>query len=374
MHLAEFITSEMESILVEWEAFARSQVVATAMTDLQLRDHAKQILQAVALDLATAQSGEAQREKSLGRAPEVPGAPDTAAETHAVLRARSGFDINQLASEYRALRASVLRLWAARCPLGDASIDDVIRFNEAIDQALAESLQFYSAEVEQSRNLLLGMLGHDMRTPLQTILLTAQYLRTLDAGDGVSTASARLINSGGRIRALLDDLVDFNRTRLGLGIGIQQEPVDLEHAFGHEVDSLRAAHPNRHIEIAFDGDASGHWDARRLQQVLANLVENAFKYGATDKPVRVAVAGDGESVTFEVRNHGAALSPDHLQLMFDPLQRGAAEAADDTSSLGLGLYIAREIARAHGGEIGVTSEGGETVFSVSLPRGPAPAA
>ena len=137
----------------------------------------------------------------------------------AVLRsaAKSGFDIKQMVSEYRALRASVLRLaFDAWAPV-EAPVDDLIRFNEAIDQALAESVSFFSAHVERSRNLLLGMLGHDMRSPLQAIRMTASFLEALNAGSQVTDAAARLIRSGARMQSLLDGLVDFNRTQLGLG-------------------------------------------------------------------------------------------------------------------------------------------------------------
>ncbi len=177
MRLADFILRDMESILVEWEAFAGTLFPAAAsMTPLALRDEAKEILEAVAKDLSTSQTKQAQIDKSRGRAPKLMDAPETAAQTHAILRARSGFDINQLASEYRALRASVLRLWTESCQPDDINLEDVIRFNEAIDQALAESIGFFSEQVERSRNLLLGMLGHDMRNPLNAIQLTASVL------------------------------------------------------------------------------------------------------------------------------------------------------------------------------------------------------
>jgi signal transduction histidine kinase len=227
MRLADFILRDMESILVEWEAFASTLFPAASMTPLTLRDHAKQILEAVAKDLSTPQTKQAQIDKSLGRGPKLMEAPETAAQTHAVLRARSGFDINQLASEYRALRASVLRLWIEAFQPDKLNLEDVIRFNEAIDQALAESIGFFSEQVDRARNLLLGMLGHDMRNPLNTIQLTASYLAALNAGAEVSEAASRLIRSGACMKALLDDLVDFNRTKLGLGINIALANVDL---------------------------------------------------------------------------------------------------------------------------------------------------
>src|ERR1043166_5249335 len=153
MRLSEFIRSEMEAILAEWEAVPATLLPAAQMTSLSLRDHAQQILEAVALDVMTQQTPEAQEEKSKGQAPEPLNARETAAQTPAVLRARTAFDINQLAAEYRALRASVLRLWAAKCSPQPIHPGDVLRFNESIDQALAESISFFSKEVGRSRNL-----------------------------------------------------------------------------------------------------------------------------------------------------------------------------------------------------------------------------
>lgn len=371
MRLADFILRNMEAILAQWEAFAAVQLPAAArMTPMALRDHAQQILESIAADLSTSQTREAQLEKSMGRAPILIGAPETAAQTHAVLRARSGFNINQLAAEYRALRASVLRLWTDMCEPEDTRMGDIIRFNEAIDQALAESIGFFSTQVEQARNLLLGMLGHDMRSPLQTIQMTASYLAALNAGAKVSEAASRLILSGARINALLDDLVDFNRTRLGLGISVNPKDVDLAVILADELEQLRAAHPDRRFLLEVTGDTRGFWDGLRLQQVLGNLVTNAVKYGAPDAPVRVVVTSEVDDLRFEVRNAGPAIEPSTLDQIFEPLKRGPGceNQHNADGSLGLGLYIAREIARAHGGDIEARSDESETVFSVRLPR------
>ena len=181
MRLADFIKRDMEPILAQWEAFAATLMPAAgSMAPADLRDHARQILDAVVKDISSPQTKEEQREKSLGRAPRLIEAPETAAQTHALLRARRGFDINQLAAEYRALRASVLRLWIDDCRPDVPDLNDMVRFNEAIDQAIAESVGFFNDQVEQSRNLFLGMLGHDLRSPLQTIQSTASHLATLN--------------------------------------------------------------------------------------------------------------------------------------------------------------------------------------------------
>ena len=340
------------------------------MTPLALRDHAKQILEAVAKDLSTSQTKQAQADKSLGRAPKLMEAPETAAQTHAVLRARSGFDISQLAAEYRALRASVLRLWTEACQPNELNLEDLIRFNEAIDQALAESIGFFSEQVDRARNLLLGMLGHDMRNPLNAIQMTASYLAALNAGTEVSEAASRLIRSGACMKALLDDLVDFNRTQLGLGINIALADVDLAAVFADELEQLRGAHPARRLELEVVGDTRGPWDGLRLQQLLRNLVSNAIKYGAPDAPVRVVLTGEEADVRLEVTNSGPAIERSALDQIFDPLKRGPAQpdSQNTDSGLGLGLYIVREVARAHGGEVYVRSDKAETVFAVRLPR------
>ena len=371
MRLADFILRDMERILVQWEAFAREIQPATAnMTQLALRNHAKQMMEAICKDLATAQSRVAQVEKSQGHAPRYAGASETAAQTHALLRAKSGFDINQLAAEYRALRASVLRLWMDAGDPKESLLEDVIRFNEAIDQALAESVDFFSAQVDQARNLFFGMLGHDMRSPLQTIQMTARYLSEMNAGASVSDAAARLINSGTRMKELLDDLLDFNRTKFGFGINIAPTAIDGAVLVAEELKLVRGSHPNRAIELEVTGDGRGYWDGPRLRRLLGNLLLNAIKYGAADSPIRVSVEDHGADVRLAVRNGGSAIDPEILDDIFEPLKRGIdyENSSDADSSLGLGLYIAREIAKAHGGEIGVQSDTKETVFSVRLPR------
>ncbi|HZV92288.1 MAG TPA: RsbRD N-terminal domain-containing protein, partial [Caldimonas sp.] len=144
MKLSDFILRDMEVILAQWEAFARTMPLSSHMDSLALRDHAEQILVAICKDIDLAQSVEEQSRKSRGLAAPLD-ARETAAQTHALLRARGGFDINQMASEYRALRASVLSLWAAACGPGGTDLQQTIRFNGAIDQALCESIAFFSA-------------------------------------------------------------------------------------------------------------------------------------------------------------------------------------------------------------------------------------
>lgn len=371
MRLADFIRSDMENILADWEAFAAAQLPSTAsMGALELRDHAEAILKAVAKDIAQPQTPDEQAAKSKGQTPKLSGAAETAAQTHGLLRSRSGFDVNQMIAEYRALRASVLRRWAAAGGPAALDVQDVIRFNEAIDQAIAESIARFTLQTEQARNFFLGMLGHDMRSPLGAIKMSAEYLSKLNAGENVSAAALRIVRSGTRMQALLDDLLDFNRTRFGFGISVDPTEIDLAVVFADEVQQLRVAHPEAQIELSTTGEVHGAWDEHRLAQLLCNLIINALKYGNRDTPVRVALDGRATEVVFEVRNQGPQIAPPFLSQIFDPLKRGTEHEASSgrDGSLGLGLYISRGIATAHGGDISVKSDEGETVFTVRLPR------
>lgn len=168
MRIAEFIRYNREPILAEWEAFARTCIPASGSMDISsLRDHANGMLTAIAADLETPQSKAEQKAKSEGNAPLVLLPKVTAAEEHGAGRAESGFLVRQMVAEFRALRASIIRLWSKdQQPLTQESIEDLTRFNEAIDQALAESMSSYTADLENSKEMLADILRDDLRTPL----------------------------------------------------------------------------------------------------------------------------------------------------------------------------------------------------------------
>jgi len=181
MRLSDFIEQNTETLVVEWEAFARATIPpAKTMSALALRDHAKPILMAIAKDMRSKQTEVERYVKSQGLAEADPGASETSAATHGILRQLVGFDLVQLAAEYRAVRATVLRLWMRELGSVDATaLEDVARFNEGVDQALAESIASYSDRVANSRDTFLAILGHDLRSPLSTIASSLYVL-----GDG----------------------------------------------------------------------------------------------------------------------------------------------------------------------------------------------
>lgn len=371
MRLSDFILRDMKAILAAWDSFAGAQTPAAERMDaVRLRNHAEEILRTIAKDLQNSQTSAEQHEKSLGRAPRIANVPDSAAESHGFLRAQSGFNIKQLVAEFRALRASVLHLWAQTYAPEKTHIEDMIRFNEAIDQAVSESVAFFSAKINKERNLLYGALGHDMRSPLHIIHMSAGGLAKLDAGEPVSIIATRIAKSAVELKSLLDDLVDFNRTNLGLGLPIAPIKVDLSQLFAEALEQLRAGHPEHEIKLDVTGDTQGTWDPHRLHQLLGNLVLNALKYGSRLTPVRVVLAGRASEVEFSIHNQGPKIDSVSLPHIFDPLVRGNGESriTEGGTSLGLGLYIARQITHAHGGDIAVRSDDLETVFTVRLPR------
>lgn len=366
MRLADFIDSNLPAILDAWDTFARSLPPGHRMSPGAIRDHAGQMLKAVAADLRTFQSPDEQHTKSLGSAAGEWRPPRTAAEVHAVLRASSGFSVLQLVSEYRALRASVLQLFAAAHEPEKATLRDIGRFNEALDQAIAESVEFYSLEVERWRNIFLGVLGHDLRGPLNAILLTAQMLATSGRETQVTT---RLLRSGERMRELLDDLLDYNRTSVGVGIPVRRTTCDLREICSEEIALRRTVHPDHRISFVSEpGVGVGSWDASRMRQALGNLISNAAKYGHKEKPIVVTLAREGNVLQLTVENEGREIAPEAAATWFEPYRRGREDhAGGDRENLGLGLFIVRQVVLAHDGQVEVTSEGGRTRFTLAFP-------
>jgi signal transduction histidine kinase len=373
VRLSDFILENMEPILQAWEDFARTiEPPALTMDDTELRDHAKLMLTVIAVDLNTPQTPMEQAEKSKGRGPR--GEHDTAAETHAEARLLSGYSVEHLVSEYRALRSSVLHLWTSQTSTGHPTdMEDVTRFNEAIDQALAESIARYAHLVKQSENMFLAILGHDLRNPLGTIVTGATFImRATDVPSKYVLAATRIFNSGQRMSKLIGDLIDFTRTHLGSGIPIKPKKMNLTEVCMNVVDELRTSHPERIID--FDGfnreDVFG--DDDRLAQVLSNLIGNALQYGAHHEPVEVRISSTEREVCVAVNNKGPVIPPKKLGSVFDPLVRLAVnENLDDVreTSLGIGMFIAREIVGAHNGSITVESnEASGTTFWMNLPR------
>ena len=372
--LADFILTNRDAILAEWQAFAKSCAPASgSMSIVALSDHATEMLTVIAEDLKTPQGDFEQAEKSKGRAPTVDSNKRTAAEKHGTGRAESGFTIDQMVAEYRALRASVIRLWTRnRVDATAEELDDLTRFNEAIDQSLAESITRYTEDLDKSKEMFLAILGHDLRSPIGAVLTSAKFmLETGELEEPHLTLTTRILSATTRMNQMVGALLDFTRSRLGGGIPIVPAAMNMGKLVHDVVTEVLAAHPERRIQINARGAMKGEWDCERMTQVLTNLVGNAIEHGSRGTAVAVDVLGSDDDVTIAVHNRGVAISEDQLDGIFNAMKRRqeTSKSAGTSTNLGLGLYIADQIVRAHKGRIQVeSSEEKGTTFTVRLPR------
>jgi signal transduction histidine kinase len=371
--LADFIRENELPIVKDWTEFARSLSPASdKMSKLALEDHVVDILAFVADDLESPQTARQQSDKSRGNGPQDGPFSESAAEVHAALRLADGFDIDQMVSEYRALRASVVKLWLKdHQALAATDIQDMTRFNEAIDQAVTESVARYTKTINSSRDLFLGVLGHDLRNPLGAVAMGARWLGRSGTTD---TKQAKVVSEIGkaaeRATQILNDLLDLTRSSFGTEIPVVKTETDLAALCQEIAGELRALHPDRAFEVVNEGDPVGSCDPARLGQVLSNLMGNAVQYGKALSPITVAVAGeDPDTVTVTVHNLGTPISAEKQKVIFQSWMRGQEVQTEQGAHLGLGLYIAKLIAEAHGGDISVSSEEqAGTTFSLRLPR------
>lgn len=372
MRLSQFILENLEPILQAWEEFARSvDTPMPAMDARGLRNHAEYILRTVALDIRTSQTEQQQIDKSQGLGPIAN--DESAAQTHALTRLMAGFTLDQMVSEYRALRSSVLRLWLAHGYAGeDHQVEDMIRFNEAIDQALVESIGSYGRAVETTRKMVLGVLGHDLRTPLSAVTMGADLLRkSKQLADREKKIASQIATSVRAANLMVSDLLDLARCNLGAGLPIKGEVTELQSICQGIVNEIRAGHPKARIIFNDTERVVGQFDPARMAQVFSNLIGNAVRHGDLQQPISVTLKRDGASVFFDVLNFGEPIPPDAIPILFSPEGRYSRYSNDnrgETVGLGLGLFIASAIVAGHDGKIEVEStlEQG-TAFRVSLP-------
>ena len=370
--LADFIRANTDQIVAEWQTFARTLKPASdSMTPLALRDHIQEILAFIVKDIESPQTSAQQIQKSQGGKER--DSAVTAAETHAALRLAGGFDIDQMVSEYRALRASVIKLWSrVNTQMNSAYVKDLTRFNESIDQELAESVSHYTHKVAYSKDLFVGILSHELRNPLNVIAMSAKLMLSIGAPTERHTMLAsQIVESTTRITTLVDDLLDMTRARFGAGLPVLRVPMDMEFVCQKIVDEMRSKNPSRTLNLMFSGDGKGEWDKPRIAQILANLIGNAIQYGFKDSSVVITVTCEPEDIIISVHNKGVPIPPEKMGTLFDALSRAVIDTGEHPGAvnLGLGLYITKEIVVSHNGTIDVAStEEDGTTFTVRLPR------
>jgi len=367
MRLSVFIRTNSDRILREWEDFVKTHSAAAVLPRWVLRAHAAAILQLIAegierLQLPTEQKSKAKGERALSPIERV-------AAVHVDLRIESGFDLVQIMAEYRVLRACVLRLWQEGDPDGFAQgAEDITRFSEAVDQGLAETVPIYAQREANYRDRFLGMLGHDLRNPLNSISMGATSLaRSEGLTDKQRETVSRMISSARRLDHMVNDILDFARGRLGSPMPITLKPANLGTIVREVADEVRSINPSFSVDFDANCDLTGDWDPERLKQAVSNLLTNAIQHGG-GKTIGVRAESDEHSVFLEVTNEGPAIPKELLGTIFDPLVHGKSSDQNRTR-LGLGLFIVSEIVSAHRGTVAVTSsdEAG-TTFSVRLPR------
>jgi signal transduction histidine kinase len=374
--LAPFIRANNERILMEWETFARALPIGGTMDVAALRDHAAQMLAVIADDLEAPQTDREQHSKAQGDSDADQRSLLTAAQEHGAGRADSGFSVGQMVAEFRALRASVTRLWLGELRgEADTDLDDLVRFNEAIDQAIAESITRYSGEIAQSKERFLAILGHDLRNPLGAIIMSSGFmLETGELAEPHLTLVKRIASSSRRMNQMVEDLLDFTRTRFGDSIPIVRGDADLRKIVTDVANETGARYPDSAIQVQTSGDLRGQWDCDRLAQAITNLVSNAIQHGAAGEAIKVNARGTAGEVQLSIQNEGAVIPADRLARMFDAMANARRDGVRDKVHLGLGLYIVEKIVSAHGGSIDVTSSKKDgTTFSMRLPRTATPA-
>jgi len=234
-----------------------------------------------------------------------------------------------------------------------------------------ERIKFAEARLVEEKRIaalreeFIAILGHDLRSPVSAISSSLQLMDKLPLDSVTRKLSVIMQNSTYRISGLINNMLDFARGRLGEGIVLSREYVPLQKTLQNVINEIQAVWPERAVEADIGIDRPVFCDSNRIAQLFSNLLSNAMSYGEKDKPVRIEARIDGSNVILAVANDGPEIPPLTIERLFLPYSRGSAN--HENEGLGLGLYIASEIARAHKGTLSVTSSSGETVFTLVMP-------
>jgi PAS domain S-box-containing protein len=260
----------------------------------------------------------------------------------------------------------VVRSAAAPICLGDKLLGAVAINTDITDRIRQERGLREALEISER---LGGVLAHDLRNPLGVISTSASLLQREALEMRHARIVGRISRSAERIERMIHDLLDYTRAQKGGGLPTNPRPTDLAETCRLVAEESELLFPGSKVEVKVEGDARGEWDPDRVYQAISNLVVNAVRYGAPNLPVRVTVRGSDREVTVSVHNCGPAIPIDVLGRIFEPFQRGPSAGTSRSSGLGLGLYIVRQIALAHGGTVEATSDDTVgTTFSMRWPR------
>ena len=436
MRLADFIEANIEPILAEWEAFARTIWPGAAADPATLRDDAEGMLHATVADMKSNQSEEQQSDKSKGNEGDGPDAVrvNRVSVAHAVGRVRLGFELTALIAEYRALRASVIRLWRESVPDADPDdLYDVTRFNESIDQSLTQAVVAYTQHVERERaaaleqqaersrelrelnekvlvssvrqhelteraeraavalreakeqaesanrakDTFLAVLSHELRTPLTPVVLTVAALEIDPSMHFKFRDDLAMVRRNIDLEVkLIDDLLDLSRITSGK-LRLELQGVRVHDLLTHVLRSSGGETYGKRLQIREELRASNDYvtaDPARLQQVFWNLIRNAVKFTPEggEVVVRTWNADANGRLYVEVRDTGVGIDPGVLPRIFNAFEQGEAGVTRQFGGLGLGLAIAKAVTEMHRGTITAASEGRDrgAAFTLALPTEP----
>lgn len=375
MQLAEFILHNITSILAHRNTLRENGWTARERSPWRLKDFAEEMLRAVAQELQPAGAGS-------GRSPTASsndshGSVDHQLlglfQAHAMEWASLGAEPAEIVAEVRALRTAVTQLWRRGEPLPSAvHVAELTRFDELLDRYLTEAVRIHSEFSDHSRLMFLGILGHDLRGPLNAIALSAQALAELEPlppeGDELAQ---QILTSANAMEQMMQDLLDFAQTRLGRALPINPAPFDLAVLVDEVLAEMRTRFPSHVFNLHREGDLNGTWDRTRLRQLVGNLLGNAVQHGDPHAPIEVTASCVDSHVLLSVRNQGAPIPAAALPRIFEPMFQPTHSARSQrwSGSMGLGLYIVKQVVQAHGGSVDVSSSNDTgTTFCARLPR------
>jgi sigma-B regulation protein RsbU (phosphoserine phosphatase) len=242
---------------------------------------------------------------------------------------------------------------------------DAARQESETLQALTEASLNIERETAELREQFIAVLGHDLRNPLASLSSGARLMLKAKTPEDAVKIEAMMQNSVARMARMIDSVMDFARGRLGGGLTLNAAIYALEPVLDQVVAELASAHPDRMIDTQFELETPVVCDAPRIGQLFSNLLGNAITHGAHDAPIRVRAAAGNGTFELSVANAGKPISEEAMKHLFQPFYRGAVRPS--MQGLGLGLYIASEIAKAHGGTLEVVSSAAETRFTFRMP-------
>ncbi|NUP13071.1 MAG: PAS domain-containing protein [Polyangiaceae bacterium] len=261
------------------------------------------------------------------------------------------------------VRHFLASFYPVRKPTGEVLVVGCVVIDVTDREQNAERLR----QTIRFRDRFMAILGHDLSAHVAAMTMSATLIRQRHPAGELGEAARDMERSGRRVTEMLRDLLDLARVQLGEGIPVFPHLTSLERLAQHTIDELRLIHPNRGVTLVARGDCNGLWDPERITQIVWNLLVNAFAHSPPDRDVRVRLDGTGRTVCVSVTNHGPPIPSQVQRNIFDPFAHHSARSPKN-GRLGLGLFIVKEVAEAHGGSVKFQSDAESTTFTVELPR------